>query len=47
MASTDYTGRSVDLLIFQGVQEFGNQPIETGWGTSGQLCTGIQTLAQS
>ena len=47
MASTDYTGRTVDLLIFQGVEEFGNQPIETGWGTAGQLCTGIQKVAQS
>ena len=47
MASTDFTGRTVDLLIFQGVQEFGNQPITTGWGIAGQLCTGIQKVAQS
>ena len=47
MASTDYTGRTVDLFIFQGVEEFGDQPITTGWGTAGQLCTGVQKIAQS
>jgi len=47
MASTNYTGRTVDLLIFQGVKEFGNQPITTGWGIAGQLCTGVQKIAQS
>ena len=47
MASTDYTGRTVDLLIFQGVEEFGDQQIETGWGNAGELCTGIQKVAQS
>jgi hypothetical protein len=47
MASTDYTGRTVDLLIFQGVDEFGDQEITTGWGTAGELCTGIQKMAQT
>jgi hypothetical protein len=47
MASTDFTGRTVDLLIFQGVEETGNQPITTSWGTAGQLCTGVQKIAQS
>lgn len=47
MASTDYTGRTVDLLIFQGVEEFGDQLIETRWGTAGELCTGVQKVAQS
>jgi hypothetical protein len=46
-ASVDYTGRTVDLLIFQGVQEFGDQQITTGWGEAGELCTGIQKVAQS
>lgn len=47
MASVDYTGRTVDLLIFQGVEEFGNQKITTSWGTAGELCTGVQKIAQS
>lgn len=47
MASTDYTGRTVDLLIFQGVEEFGDQPLTTGWGDAGELCTGIQKIAQT
>lgn len=47
MASTDFTGRTVDLLIFQGVQETGNQAIATGWGVAGELCTGVQKVAQS
>lgn len=47
MASTDYTGRTVDYLIFQGVEETGKQPIETGFGEGGYLCTGIQKVAQS
>ena len=47
MASTDYTGRTVDLLIFQGVEEFGDQPVTTGWGDAGELCTGIQKVAQT
>lgn len=46
-ASVDYTGRTVDLLIFQGVAESGKQPIELGFGTAGKLCTGIQKVAQS
>ena len=46
-ASIDYTGRSVDLLIFQGVEESGNHRIETGFGDAGFVCTGIQKVAQS
>lgn len=46
-ASIDYTGRTVDILIFQGVKETGSQPIETGFGTSGYVCTGIQKVAQT
>ena len=46
-ASVDYTGRSVDLLIFQGVEVAGKQKITTGWGDAGELCTGVQKVAQT
>jgi hypothetical protein len=46
-ASIDYTGRTVDLLIFQGVQASGNHLIETGFGEAGFVCTGIQKVAQT
>jgi len=45
--SVDYTGRSVDLLIFQGVVAVGKQKVTTGWGGVGELCTGIQKVAQT
>ena len=47
MTSVDYTGRTVDLLIFQGVAEEGRRRIHTGWGDQGEVCTGIQKVAQS
>lgn len=47
MASVDYTGRSVDLLVFQGVEEAGKQPIDLAWGDTGYLCTGVQKIAQT
>jgi hypothetical protein len=46
-ASTDYTGRTVDILIFQGVEESGKQLITTGFGEAGYVCTGIQKVAQT
>jgi hypothetical protein len=46
-ASIDYTGRTVDVLIFQGVKETGNHLIETGFGEAGYVCTGIQKVAQT
>ena len=46
-ASIDYTGRTVDVLIFQGVAASGNRPVETGFGDSGFVCTGIQKVAQT
>ena len=46
-ASIDYTGRTVDILIFQGVVETGKQPIQTGFGEAGFVCTGIQKVAQT
>lgn len=45
--SIDYTGRTVDVLIFQGVVASGKQPIETGFGEAGYVCTGIQKVAQT
>jgi len=46
--STDYTGRTVDVLIFQGAAPVGDQPIGLGFGTDGgQITTGIQKLSQT
>lgn len=47
MASTNYTGRSVDLFIFQGALSAGEQQISLGFGTAGEVITGIQKLVQS
>lgn len=47
MSSTDYTGRTVDQLIFQGVKATGEQQLTLGWGTAGELCTGVQKVAQT
>ena len=47
MASVDYTGRSVDLLIFQGVAELGKNEIVPAWGDVGYLCTGVQKVVQT
>jgi len=46
-ASVDYSGRTVDLLIFQGVAEAGRQPVELGFGDVGKVCTGVQKVAQT
>lgn len=46
-ASIDYTGRMVDILIFQGVKGTGKQLVETGFGEAGFVCTGIQKVAQT
>lgn len=45
--STDYTGRSVDLLIFQGLQPAGEALVTLAIGDAGEVITGIQKLAQS
>jgi len=47
MALTDFTGRSVDLLVFQGVKAAGEQSIELAFGEAGEIVTGIQKLVQS
>jgi hypothetical protein len=46
-ASTDYTGRTVDQLIFQGVEPAGDQLLDLGWGDAGEMCTGVQKVAQT
>lgn len=45
--STDYTGRSVDLLIFQGLQPTGETQVALALGSAGEVVTGIQKLSQS
>lgn len=45
--STNYTGRSVDLLIFQGLQPAGETKISLALGDAGEVVTGIQKLSQS
>jgi hypothetical protein len=45
--STDFTGRTIDQLIFQGVAASGDQLITTGWGNAGEICTGVQKVAQT
>lgn len=45
--SVDYTGRSVDQLIFQGVEVTGDQLVDPSWGTAGEMCTGVQKVAQT
>lgn len=47
MASTNYTGRSVDLFIFQGAAPYGEKSITLGFGVAGEVITGIQKLVQS
>ncbi len=47
MVSVDFTGRTVDLLIFQGVAASGKQSIDLAWGDEGLLCTGVQKVAQT
>jgi hypothetical protein len=44
----NYTGRSVDLLIFQNTAPRGEKKLSLGWGgnTGGALTTGVQKLAQ-
>jgi len=47
VTSVDYTGRAVDQLIFQGVVAVGDQLVATGWGEAGEMCTGVQKVAQT
>lgn len=45
--TTNYSGRSVDLLIFQNTAPAGEKQIYLGFGTGGELTTGIQKVAQT
>lgn len=46
-ATTNYTGRTIDLFISQGAKPVGEQPINYGFGEgTGQITSGIQKLAQ-
>lgn len=44
--STNYVGRTVDLLIFQNTKPSGNQKVAMEFG-AGVLTTGIQKVAQT
>ena len=44
--TTDYTGRTVDLLIFDGVKATGMQRVNLEIGDTPKVCTGIQKVAQ-
>jgi len=46
-SSVDYTGRKVDLNIFQGVQPVGDTQVYLGLGDAGEVVTGIQKLCQA
>lgn len=45
--STDYTGRTVDLCIMQGIAPSGDVQITTAYGDAGSLVSGIQKVVQS
>jgi len=45
--SVNYSGRKVDILIFQGAQPAGMVPVTLGFGEAGFLTTGIQKVAQT
>ena len=45
--SVDYIGRTIDLLIFQGLQRTGDQPVYTSFGTAGEVVSGIQKMVQT
>lgn len=45
--TTDYSGRTIDLFIFQGAKPLGDQLIAPGFGPdSGKITSGIQKLVQ-
>tara|TARA_Y100000034_G_C6885017_1_gene406219 strand:+ start:1393 stop:1869 length:477 start_codon:yes stop_codon:yes gene_type:complete len=46
MATTNYSNRKVDLLIFQGWAESGETLITAGFGDTGYVVTGIMKLIQ-
>lgn len=48
MATTDYTGRTVDLLVMQGLKESGQTLVNTTLGEAdgGYVTTGVQKAVQ-
>lgn len=46
-AITNYTGRLVDLLIFQNSAPAGETEIAMGFGDVGEITTGVQVMSQS
>lgn len=48
MAKTDYSGRTVDLLIFQGTSPEGEKLVTLGFqDAGGEVTTGIQKICQT
>ncbi len=45
--TANYSDRTVDYLIFQGVKPEGEVLVNLGLGTSGSVCTGAQKMAQT
>jgi hypothetical protein len=45
--STNYSGRLVDMLVFQNTNPSGKQRIEMTFGEGGLLTTGVQKVAQT
>jgi hypothetical protein len=45
--SFNYSGRTVDYLIFQGVEPSGEVKVDMALGDSGSVCTGVQKAAQT
>jgi phage baseplate assembly protein W len=45
--STNYSGRLVDMLVFQNTNPSGKKRIEMTFGEGGLLTTGIQKVAQT
>lgn len=46
-SSVDYSGRKVDLFIFQDAALTGDKKLYLGFGTAGEMITGIEKLMQS
>lgn len=44
--SSNYKGRTVDLLLFQIVSESGTGPVTLSFSDNPKICTGVQKLAQ-
>jgi hypothetical protein len=46
VTSTDYSGRTKDIHIFQGVDPYGAATVAPSFGKISNYCTGIQKLIQ-